>query len=89
MLKKTALNASIGTIVLFFAGSPAVSLAAGALAGYLESNSPRYGAHVGGIAGTVALVLVLVLSLIRNYSWFAVRAVHMSGQRRTRSQTDD
>ena len=68
MENKTALNAAIGTIVLFFAsGSPTISLAAGGLAGYLESKNPRYGGRVGVVAGAVALVLVLFLSLLRNY----------------------
>ena len=68
MGNKTALNAAIGILVLFFAsGGPAISLAAGGLVGYLESKNPRYGGRVGVIAGAGALVPVLILSLIRNY----------------------
>lgn len=68
MRKETAINISIGTLILLISsGGPTISLAAGGLAGYLESNNPRKGTRVGVIAGAVALVLVLILSLIRNY----------------------
>lgn len=56
MDQKTALNASIGALVLLTATSlPGTSLLAGGIAGYLEANVPRTGARVGIVAGGIAL----------------------------------
>lgn len=66
MERKTALNTSIGTIILLSAMNvPGVSLLAGGIAGYLESKTPQIGARVGITAGAVALGFMLILSMIR------------------------
>ena len=68
MERKSALNTSIGTIILLVAASvPGVSLLAGGIAGYLESKRPRVGARIGVIAGAVALGLTLIVSMTREF----------------------
>ncbi|WP_135306117.1 hypothetical protein [Haloarcula amylovorans] len=65
MDRKSALNTSIGTIILVVvASAPGVSLLAGGIAGYLESKNPRIGARIGIIAGAAALGIMLLFSMV-------------------------
>ena len=68
MERKTALNTSIGAIILLSAMTiPGVSLLAGGIAGYLESKTPRTGASVGIAAGTVVLGFKLISSMFQEF----------------------